>query len=73
MKNDKITVVRNEVKAMTMRRSSIKDNSMMLRSIEEVVPKDHLVRKLERSISWDFIYEEVEDLYAPTGRRRSIR
>ncbi|MDI9540646.1 MAG: hypothetical protein QM204_04130, partial [Bacillota bacterium] len=42
LKNDKITVVRNEVKAMTMRRSSIKDNSMMLRSIEEVVPKDHL-------------------------------
>ncbi|MGI6510512.1 MAG: IS1182 family transposase [Erysipelotrichaceae bacterium] len=54
---------------MTMTRSSIKDNSMMLRSIEEVVPKDHLVRKLERSIDWDFIYEEVEDLYAPTGRR----
>jgi len=26
MKNDKIIVVRNEVKAMTMRRSSIKDN-----------------------------------------------
>ncbi|NLZ75101.1 MAG: IS5/IS1182 family transposase, partial [Erysipelotrichia bacterium] len=49
---------------MTMRRSVIKDNSMMLRSIEEVVPKDHLVRKLERSIDWDFIYEEVEELYA---------
>ncbi len=54
---------------MTMTRSSIKDNSMMLRSIEEVVPKDHLVRKLERSIDWDFIYEEVEELYAPIGRR----
>ncbi len=32
-------------------------------SLEELVPEDHLVRKLENAIDWSFIYELVEDSY----------
>ena len=37
-------------------------------SLEDLVPKNHLVRKLERAINLDFIYDEVRDLYKPFGR-----
>ncbi|MFC0229719.1 IS5/IS1182 family transposase, partial [Bhargavaea ullalensis] len=33
-------------------------------SLDEMVPEDHLVRKLERAIDFSFIYELVEDLYS---------
>ncbi len=32
-------------------------------SPDELVPEDHLVRKLENAIDWSFIYEMVEDSY----------
>ena len=28
-------------------------------SLDELVPEDHLVRKLENAIDWSFIYEMV--------------
>lgn len=37
-------------------------------SLEEMVPPDHLVRKLEAAIDFSFIYDCVQDLYQPYGR-----
>ncbi|WP_346235861.1 IS1182 family transposase [Lysinibacillus telephonicus] len=37
-------------------------------TIEELVPKDHLVRKLESAIDFSFIYPLVEPLYSKLGR-----
>lgn len=37
-------------------------------SIEELVPKDHLVRKVDKAIDFDFIYQHVESLYSTLGR-----
>lgn len=37
-------------------------------SIEQLVPNDHLVRKLEKAINLDFIYPLVQDLYSDQGR-----
>lgn len=37
-------------------------------SLEDLVPKNHLVRKLDKAINLDFIYDEVRDLYKPFGR-----
>ena len=38
-------------------------------SIEELVPADHLLRKLDKAIDFSFIRERVRDLYSPdTGR-----
>ncbi len=38
-------------------------------SVDELVPKNHLVRKLKRALNLDFIYEEVKDLYSDIGRK----
>ena len=37
-------------------------------SLDEMVPEDHLVRKLEKAINFSFIYDLVEDLYSDRGR-----
>ncbi len=36
--------------------------------LDNLVPEEYLVRKLERAIDLDFIYELVIDLYSPYGR-----
>lgn len=49
-----------------------KDNAertqMEIASLEDLVPKNHLVRKLDEAIDLSFIYEEVKDLYSDFGR-----
>lgn len=53
---------------MTMTRQTFKNDSIIFRTIEELVPEDHLVRKLEESIDLSFIEDEVEHLYSKAGR-----
>ncbi len=40
--------------------------------IDELVPRDHLLRKIERVIDWTFIYELVKEKYSPNHGRPSI-
>ena len=40
--------------------------------IEGLVPKNHLLRKIDRSVNWNKIYEFVEDLYSPNMGRPSV-
>ena len=37
-------------------------------TIEQLVPQDHLVRKLDEAIDFSFIYPLVENLYSTIGR-----
>jgi hypothetical protein len=37
-------------------------------TIEQLVPQDHLVRKLDEALDFSFIYPLVEDLYSTIGR-----
>lgn len=41
-------------------------------SLEELVPEDHLVRKIEKAIDWSFIYDMVEDSYCENNGRPSL-
>lgn len=41
-------------------------------SLEQLVPQDHLVRKIDEIINFDFIYERVSDLYSEETGRPSI-
>jgi transposase len=41
-------------------------------SIDSLVPKDHLLRTIEESINFNFIYNEVKDLYSENTGRPSI-
>ncbi len=45
-----------------------KHDQIILSTIEELVPQDHMVRKLEKAMDWKFIYPLVENLYSPIGR-----
>ena len=46
-----------------------KDRSIQLQvqfiTLEDLVPQDHILRKIDRAIDFSFIYEEVEGLYSP--------
>lgn len=53
--------------AMT-NRQNIKLDSFILSTIEDLVPQDHLVRKIEECIDFTFIYPKVNDLYSSFGR-----
>ena len=55
---------------MTMtRRNNFKDNGFILSTIDDLVPENHLVRQIESSIDWNFIYPLVENLYSNQGRK----
>jgi transposase len=43
-------------------------NQEVVVSVDDLVPKDHLVRKLDAAIDFSFIYPLVQDLYSPIGR-----
>ena len=53
--------------AMT-KRTQYRINQSFLCDYETLVPQNHLVRKLDKVIDWDFIYPLVEGLYSKYGR-----
>ena len=53
---------------MAMTRRNNKNDSIILNTIEELVPQDHDIRMLESCIDWNFIYPLVENLYSDVGR-----
>ena len=55
--------------SMTKKDAKVKNNAFLFCTIEDLVPADHLVRKLESVVDWNFIYKIVEDLYSTIGRR----
>ncbi|MGL5054071.1 MAG: IS1182 family transposase [Fusobacteriaceae bacterium] len=36
-------------------------------SLDDLVPKDHLIRKIDKAIDLNFIYDKVKNLYSTTG------
>jgi len=54
---------------MTMtNRHNRKSDCFILMTIEEMVPQNHLVRKLEAGVNFNFIYPKVEHLYSSVGK-----
>ena len=45
---------------------------MMMFSMDDMVPKDHMLRKIDRAIDWNFIYDLVEDKYCADNGRPSM-
>ena len=40
-------------------------------TLDQLVPANHLVRKIESALDFSFIYELVEDMYSEVGRPSS--
>ena len=49
--------------------SNGKKTQVQMISLDQLVPQDHLLRKIDRYVDFDFIYDLVEEKYsAKTGR-----
>lgn len=53
--------------AMT-NRNNAKLDCMIYYTLDELVPQDHLVRKMEGALDFRFIYPKVQHLYSRHGR-----
>ncbi len=54
---------------MMSKNADKKREQLQIFSMDDMVPKDHLLRSIDRAIDWNFIYELVEDKYSQeTGR-----
>ena len=47
-------------------------SEILMTTMEEIVPKDSLFRKIDKYIDFTFIYDEVKDLYCDNNGRPSI-
>lgn len=47
-------------------------SEILMTTMEEIVPKDSLFRKIDKYIDFTFIYDEVKDLYSKDNGRPSI-
>ena len=53
---------------MAMSKQTCKNDCMILNTLDDLVPQDHLVRKLEKCLDFTFIEDLVKDLYSTEGR-----
>lgn len=49
-----------------------KSSQIQMICVDDIVPKDHLLRKIEAAIDWSFIYTLVSDKYCHDNGRPSI-
>lgn len=53
-------------------KNSKKKGQVQMVSLDQLVPEDHLLRKIDRYVDFSFIYDLVEDKYSPDFGRPSI-
>jgi len=58
----------DEVMDMMTKNQMNQREQLEILTIEQLVPHDHLARKLDAAIDFSFIYPLVEDLYSTVGR-----
>jgi transposase len=55
-----------------LKRKKVKQIELEFISIEELVPEDHLLRKIDKAIDFTFIYDKVKHLYCADNGRPPI-
>ncbi len=56
---------------LTKEKTHAREQVQML-TIEDLVPTDHILRDIDRAINFNFIYDEVKDLYSSDNGRPSV-
>lgn len=56
---------------MLSKRTDNNRNQLEMVALDQLVPEDHLVRKIEQAIDFDFIYDLVKDTYCLDNGRPS--
>ena len=54
------------INMLTIRKENFRDDEINV-ILDGLVPENHLVRKIENTIDFSFIYDKVKDLYSPLG------
>lgn len=49
---------------MYRKQSRENQNQIQFVCLEDLVPKDHILREIDRAIDFNFIYDEVKDMYS---------
>lgn len=57
---------------MITRNTKKETESMTIVSLNDLVPQDHLLRKIDKFVDFNFIYDLVEDMYSSETGRPSI-
>ena len=57
---------------MMTRDADKKREQMLMFCMDDMVPRDHLLRIIDRAINWNFIYDLVEDKYSQDNGRPSM-
>ncbi len=60
------------MKQMITRQGTERRDQWIVYNLDQVVPQDHLVRKIDTTIDFSFIYELVEELYSGESGRPAI-
>ena len=55
-----------------LRKEKEERNQVEFLSLEDLVPIDHILRKIDSAVDFTHIYDFVEDLYCPDNGRPSI-
>ena len=51
-----------------MSRSKERQDEIITTSLEQLIPQEHFLRKLNATVSFDFIYDIMAPLYSDRGR-----
>jgi len=57
---------------MLKKRPQEEEQEMELVILSDLVPKDHLLRKMAKAIEFDFIYEKAKALYCADNGRPAV-
>ena len=57
---------------MMTKNADKKREQMLMFCMDDMVPQDHLLRKIDRAIDWNFIYDLVEDKYCADNGRPNL-
>lgn len=57
---------------MMTKNADKKREQMQMFCMDDMVPKDHMLRLIDRAINWNFIYDLVEEKYCPDNGRPSM-
>lgn len=56
----------------TLKRPTLMQREFEMVTFEELVPKDHLLRKIDAAVDFEFIREKVAHLYCPDNGRPAV-
>ncbi|KON70739.1 hypothetical protein AKG34_19490 [Peribacillus butanolivorans] len=55
---------------MLSKHNSIQRDQLEMITLDQLVPANHLVRKIEGAIDFTFIYDLVKEMYSEIGRQK---